>query len=323
MIELTIHHSLIDTKSLLAWLNTHYALGELSQCQFIRMGLNDTYWVKSALKSYIVRIYRAAWRSRDAILAELEVLSWLQARGFPVAGVVRTKNGQTNHPFMAPEGLRTLVVFDYVEGQALALDERTAKIYGQALARLHNVTDAFTFHSLRFCLNEAHLIDEPLRHIERAFGHHEKEVSHLKDLAIDAKKVFAALPKTAPMYGFCHGDHFGNVLCTSTGELVFIDFDCCGMGLRVYDVVQFWWAIRLRMGAWRETFLCDNDALWQAFLAGYESLRALTELEYQAMDALLVIRTLWGLGLQPQNEQHWGIEQHEAIWQQNYALLSV
>lgn len=321
MAELAVYHSLIDPDSLSAWLSAHYTLGARPTCRFIRMGLNDTYEVQSLTTRYIVRIYRAAWRSVAAIQAEVAALQWLAAKQVPVASVVLAKDGSAWQTFDAPEGPRTIVVFAHIDGHALRLDAKQAAAYGKALASLHGASDDFRFPTPRFCLDESHLITEPLHHIERAFGHHRQALQHLHRCAAAAKAVLATLPLTTPYYGFCHGDHFGNVLQTDQHACVFIDFDCCGMGFRAYDLVQFWWALRLRMTAWQETFLASDEVLWQAFLRGYEAMRPLTRQEKQALPALFTIRTLWGLGLQPQNDKHWGIEGHEAIWQQNYALL--
>ncbi len=323
MAEMAIYHSLVKPASLIAWLQGCYALGSIHSCRLIRMGLNDTYAVRSDRAKYIVRLYRACWRSLPEVAAELEVLIWLQTRNFPIAAPIADRHGQYLNHFSAPEGLRAIVVFDFIEGQAMSLDSRQAFGYGQALAKLHTLTDDFHFSKPRFCLDEKHLIDEPLSHIQRAFGHHETEMAQLTAAAAEAaKKVWQSLVHTTASYGFCHGDHFGNVLQTADRELVFIDFDCCGMGFRVYDIVQFCWAIRLQIPAWSETYLESNDSLWDSFLRGYESLRLLSIAEHQALPAMLVIRTIWGLGLQPQNEQHWGIEGMETIWRQNIVLIT-
>ncbi len=320
MAELAIYHSLVEPMSLLAWLSEHYHLGTLHSCRLIRMGLNDTYEVQNEREKFIVRLYRADWRSLSEVAAELEVLTWLQAHHFPIAAPIAAVNGAYLNHLNAPEGLRAMVVFAFIEGQALALDGAQAFLYGQALAKLHTLTEPFQFSAQRFKLDEAHLMDEPLAHIQRAFAHHEVELARLTAAAEAARHVFRSLAKTNASYGFCHGDHFGNILQTADQKLVFIDFDGCGMGFRLYDVVQFYWAIRLRIPAWADTYLESNDRLWFHFLQGYEGLRPLSVTEYQALPALFVIRTIWGLGLQPQNERHWGIEGMEAIWQQNIAL---
>lgn len=320
MNDLQIYHSIIDRHSLALWLQRHYGLAQV-QCQLIRLGLNDTYQAQTLQKKYIVRIYRASWRDGEAVAAEMEVLQFLQRHGFPIAAPLPALDQHLIHFIQAPEGSRALVVFEYIEGKALNLDRQQSFTYGQALARLHQITDEFHFSYRRIKLNQHHLLHEPVQHIEQAFGHHQAELHHLKCLAAQAQNIFSALPKSRSIYGFCHGDHFGNVLLNNHQQCVFIDFDCCGLGFRLYDVVQFYWAIHLRIPAWQERYAEANEALWLAFLQGYQQVRPLTALEQAALPAMFIVRTLWGLALQPQNEQHWGIEAHERIWQQNYALL--
>lgn len=323
MTELQVYHSIIDGDSLKSWLSQRYDWPLIQRCRLIRLGLNDTYEVQCLDQTYIVRIYRAAWRSVNEVHAEIEALSWLQAQHFPVAAALPAIDGQTVHVFRTEEGERCLVAFEYIDGQALTLDTMQAVAYGHLLAQLHQSSDAFTFQSPRFLLDVEHLIDEPLRHLERAFGHHGEDMSHIRQQATLAAAVLPTLTKTAPFYGLCHGDHFGNVLQTADHSLVMIDFDGCGLGYRVYDIVQFYWALKLRMPAWRERFVDSDTALWQAFLRGYQSVRVLHEAEWQAMPAMLFIRSVWGLALQPHNEQHWGSEEHERIWQQNLPLFYI
>lgn len=321
MIELKVHHSIIDGDSLQSWLGQQYDWPAIDRCRLLRLGLNDTYEVRGPDRTYIVRIYRAAWRSVSEVRAEMDVLAWLQAKHFPIAAPLVSINGQTVHVFRTEEGERCLVAFEYIDGQALTLDATQAFAYGRQLAQLHQVTDDFHFQHARFELDAEHLIHEPLRQLKRAFAHHQAELEWIQARAQTAIKAMLALGKTRPLYGFCHGDHFGNVLQQANHCLAMIDFDCCGLGYRVYDLVQFYWALKLRMPAWNERFIDSDTVLWHAFLKGYQSMRVLHETEWQAMPAMLFIRALWGLALQPHNEQHWGSEQHEHIWQQNLPLF--
>lgn len=321
MMELKVYHSIIDAHSLQTWLGQQYDWPSIDCCRLLRLGLNDTYEVRCQDQTYIVRIYRAAWRSVSEVRAEIDVLAWLRARHFPIAAPLASTDGKTVHLFRTPEGERCLVAFEYIEGQALTLDATQAVAYGRQLAQLHQVTDAFDFQNTRFRLEAEHLIHQPLGQLTRAFAHHPNELAFIQARAQTASQTMQALTKTQPLYGFCHGDHFGNVLQQADSRLVMIDFDCCGIGYRVYDLVQFYWALKLRMPAWHERFIDSDAALWQAFLQGYQSVRVLHETEWQAMPAMLFIRALWGLALQPHNEQHWGSEAHERIWQQNLPLF--
>src|SRR5947209_474888 len=46
---------------------SHYDLGDVHDLTFLKMGLNDTYEVRASTGKYILRVYRAGWRSESDI----------------------------------------------------------------------------------------------------------------------------------------------------------------------------------------------------------------------------------------------------------------
>ena len=92
----------------------------------------------------------------------------------------------------------------------------------------------------------------------------------------------AALPRTAPEFGFCHGDlHPGNVCFAADGRPTLFDFDCAGWGWRSYDLTIFFWNAfgERRPKRWRE-------GRWRAFLRGYQEVRPLDAAEKESLPVL-------------------------------------
>ncbi len=116
------------------------------------------------------------------------------------------------------------------------------------------------------------------------------------------------LTATAPHYGFCHGDlHTGNALLTDADELFLLDFDACGFGWRAMDIGTYyashdWMNLSVESRKERRQILAH-------FLAGYTSVRALSEEEIGTIDLFMAIRhfELLGLLLQrvPFSGAHW------------------
>ena len=112
-----------------------------------------------------------------------------------------------------------------------------------------------------------------------------------------------------PMTGICHGDaQGGNAHLAPDGTLTFFDFDVCGLGWRAYDIAVFCWGAavgKVRLGWEAKTV----DRLRAAYLRGYEAVRPLRPPEYEAIDALVLLRQYWYLGLEVGHWDNWGVSE--------------
>jgi Ser/Thr protein kinase RdoA (MazF antagonist) len=101
--------------------------------------------------------------------------------------------------------------------------------------------------------------------------------------------------------------HRENVVLTEADQLFFLDFDACGYGWRVMDIgtyyVSYDW-----MGLDEES-RAQRRAVRAHFLEGYNSVRPLTEAEYETLDLFMAIRhfELLGIGIYrvPFSGAHW------------------
>src|SRR5690242_9556066 len=87
--------STLSASSLAEHVLPHYALGELGSCRLHSRGLNDAYKVESkGGDTYYLRVYRAGWRTREAIETETEILLHLARQNVKVSAPVRRTDGQ-------------------------------------------------------------------------------------------------------------------------------------------------------------------------------------------------------------------------------------
>jgi Ser/Thr protein kinase RdoA (MazF antagonist) len=77
------------------------------------------------------------------------------------------------------------------------------------------------------------------------------------------------------------------------------DFEVCGTGPLVYDLACYW---RKRVGLTETSPLGE----WDALLAGYESVRALTSVERRVIPALATLRAIWTMALPASPISSWG-----------------
>jgi len=295
-------HSILSASALMTEILSSYDVGTPTACKLLNRGLNDTYLVATEGGKFALRIYRQGWRSDSDILFELEVLLHLARAGVPVSTPIPRKDGQNVGRVLAPEGLRSVVLFTYAPGKEPNYEEEVAAesyLYGKVAAQIHGATDSFRSPHRRFPLNLEHLVDVPLRACEPFLTHRPEDWKYVVALAEKLRTRLQDLPSDGLEVGFCHGDlHGGNVHVDPNKALTVYDFDCCGIGWRAYDVAVFRWGARLR-GKEKER--------WPAFVRGYTEHRPLSDMDMQSTACFVAIRHLWLLGLHTGNSRDWGM----------------
>ncbi len=291
-----VTHSTLAADVLLNAILPTYDIGAPLSCKLLQRLLNDTYLVETRQGKYILRVYRAGWRTEADIRYELDVLTALDQRGIPVATPVRRRDGDYLCTVQALEGPRPIVLFTYAEGKPPAFAEfDQIGRYGEMVAQIHNATDHFASSYARYGLDFDHLLRVPLA----------ATLPHLPDVA-DRRYLEQAVTRlvdrisalTILDHGFCHGDtHNGNVHIDAQGGMRLFDFDCCGLGWRAYDLGTFYWA-----STWENA----PPETWIAFVEGYTRLRPLAAVDKAAIPLFACVRELWFMGLRMANGQQWG-----------------
>jgi Ser/Thr protein kinase RdoA (MazF antagonist) len=282
-----------------------YDLEPPVRCRLVARGLNDTYRVETGAGTLYLRVYRHGWRTDAEIESETALMGDLHRLGLRVSRPVPRADGTPLGRVRAAEGERQVVLFAAAEGADVRdIEPRHARAYGRLAATLHTRADASLPAYARFHIDECHLIDEPLAAIRERMGEVAEcaeDLAYLEEMAARVRSRIAALPRTIPAYGLCHGDlHPGNVRFDADGEPTLFDFDCCGYGWRSYDLAVFLWNGYLegRPKGWLMS-------RWNGFIRGCEKIRPLGQDEVRSLPLFLVARQIWLMGLDCRGESEW------------------
>lgn len=295
-------HTVLSPDTLATLVLPDFGLRDILDCRFYSGGFNDTYIVKTAQGcTYYLRAYRRNWRTLEDVQYELDVLNHLHHKGFPAAKPVPHKNGDHYCAIPAPEGTRFAALFTEAPGPEISYDANPGKVayrYGEAVGSMHNALDDFKSTHNRFHKDLHHLVDKPLQNIEPFLSHRPADWAYLQGFAEKVSHRILDMPASALEQGFCHGDLQGyHANVSGDGTLTFFDFDCGGFGYRAYDLGVFLWCCRLEDAV---------DTRWEPYLRGYQSVRAIRELDLQAVPAFVCTRYLWHMGVHTQNAPDWG-----------------
>jgi Ser/Thr protein kinase RdoA (MazF antagonist) len=288
-----VSHSVLSPTSLASYAERSYDIGCISNCQFLNLGLNDTYLIDTNRGRFILRVYHMNWRTGSDIAYELDALAHLAGRGVSVSQALRRNDGALFKTILAPEGKRFLALFTFANGEPPNYkdrEEEEAYLYGKAVARIHAHTESFSCQHDRFDLSLETLVDQSLKEIELLLSKRPEDWRYLLELA---KKLSGTIQgihaKGVLEQGFCHGDFHGwNVHVDEKQQLTFFDFDCCGKGWREYDVATFFWGARLRD---------KHKKRCPPFLRGYMEVRQFSEASMESIPYFVAIRHIWLVGV--------------------------
>ena len=288
--QLLATHSVLSPQALTKYVLSGYDIAPVSGCHIYARGVNDTYWVETTDKRYMLRIYVLGWRTESEIQYELDAISHLASKGLAVAEAVPDRCGKFIQLLGAPEGERYAVLFQFAWGKEMddeATEAEDSFAYGKTVALIHEHSTDFKSDHKRFNLDAMHLIDEPMARIKPFLNYRPSDLAELESLASYLKEW---LDQNGPHLekGFCHGDFHGGNGHMNQSEITFFDFDCCGHGWRAYDAAVFRWNARLRK---------KEDRKWPEFIRGYRSVRQFSDVETNATGIFIAIRHIWLMGL--------------------------
>ena len=200
--------SLFSAKGLEQSVLGRYRLPEQVGCRFLTGGVNDTYLVTTDDERYFLRLYRFGWRSKPEIEAEVDMLVHLASGRQAVSRPIPRSDGRFLTRVSAPEGTRWAVVFSDAPGTPPRLNASKAREYGEVVGDMHVCADRKPLDTRRFHLDFAHLLEDPLAHMEPFLRHRAEDRQFLTGVSEDLKSgIESLLPTEAPEDGFCHGDH--------------------------------------------------------------------------------------------------------------------
>ncbi|CAM4429665.1 Ser/Thr protein kinase RdoA (MazF antagonist) [Paenibacillus endophyticus] len=309
MLNITAVHTVFQKEELFQGIAARYDIGTPLRSRFILNGLNDTYEVETTVGTFILRIYKHAWRSEAEVRFELELLSFLASWDMPVARPLLRIDGELITKLNAPEGFRYAALFTFAEGIG-KVDLESSSSYGRAVAHLHYAMDQYVPAYERFALDASHLLDEPLQQLLPFLRHRPSDVKLVQDIALRLRSTLETASLASYDWGICHGDlHGWNVFHRDDGSLTHFDFDCCGMGWRSYDLSVFLWdrVHGRQVGSF-------EDACWDAFLKAYLEERTMNEQDLAMIPAFVAVRQIWLMGLHTGRSPVWGAWQDDGYF---------
>lgn len=288
--------SLLDPADLGRLVEQEYEVECRVSVQLLRQGFNDTYLVTDPTGGCrVLRVYARDkyWiRSKSDLLYELELLDFLAARGRAVSGPYRRRSGDLTGPLEAPEGTRAFALFTHADGvPAEQLDPSSTRMrdLGVEIGRIHLAMEEFQTDHDRYHLDLDLLISMPLTAIAAATGTSQQaEYAELRHLAERLEEHIGGLDLPPGAYGPIHADlNPSNIHVRDDGGFAVFDFDHCGFGWRAYDLIALYPAPDAPEPEW------DG---WSQLLAGYQSVRPLSQTERDAMPAFAGCHELWNAG---------------------------
>ena len=196
------------------------------------------------------------------------------------------RNGiPTSVPIQLSDGGRYAVrdgvawtLLPYVEGGHLGSDPIALKSLGEMMARMHEIPLADSFpqdYRMGWSLFE--------RMYEEA-GSESQWPEFLVRLKRWDEELRGSIPDNLPQ-GVLHGDLFPDNVLGDAAVVAIIDFEEAWIGPRAFDLVMAFVGFGWQDGV-------PQQECWGALLAGYESVRPLTESEKEALPALYLYATL-------------------------------
>ncbi len=290
-----VAYSILAPEALLAEITRNYSVEPLVDCSLLRSYVNDVYVLHGAETAYILKVYRAGWRSWSEIAYELDVLTHLIAKGVAVAPPLPRRDGQLIGTLFAPEGRRYIVLFPYAAG-VKPTPPFTPQLYysfGSAAARMYNALDDFSSVHARVPLDLDYLLDRPLSALRPLLTHRPDDWRFLVSVANKVRTRITSLVEQGLDWGVCHGDlTLDNLHVDKDNGITFYDFDTGGPGWRACDpcgVFQHW----------------SKEPQWDSFLQGYTRERSFGDADHAAVPYFVAANGIWSMGSHASNWTAW------------------
>jgi Ser/Thr protein kinase RdoA (MazF antagonist) len=246
---------------------------EATGCHLVRSLVNEVYAVETAGGRYAFKLYRT-WddpraRSLAEVVWEQELAVALLDGGLTVPAPVPLTNGDLAGRLDAPEGPRPYALTTWVAGTKPQppYSDDLYRSFGALTARFHEVAGGYVSRHDRSPLEPVDSIGPVAQEVAEQLEGDDRQLVLTR--AGEAVQRLERLVETGMTWGVRHGDVTLDNLHTIGAGLALHDFDRSGPGWLVADLTGV-----------------QSTPHWDAFLNGYQQLRALTEPDLAALPAL-------------------------------------
>jgi Ser/Thr protein kinase RdoA (MazF antagonist) len=267
------------------WAAVSYGLARPVTCEMLRSYTNDVYQLESPDGRFVLKVYGRGWRTAAEIRYEVSLTRHLAAHGLAIASPIAGTRGEFVQEIGAADGGRKAVLFEYAPGvkPEPPFTPTLYRAFGQAIARMHEISDDFMTEHPRRPLDLTCLIDEPLALVVPLLGRM-ADRQLLVDVAHRVKERIAELAALGLDWGPIHGDAtLDNLHVTADGGVILYDLDSGGPGWRAADL-QGWAAGHP-----------EYQERWQAYIEGYSTVRPIRPADLRAAPHLILAWDIWGL----------------------------
>lgn len=275
-----------------ALVREQFGMRDIASCVLHSVSIHDHYLIEADRQRLIFRVYNAehsATPDDRSGLFELEVLAYLGAQRQPVAAPRSLTNGARFGRIDAGEGSRRYALFEFAPGRpAFPPSPAQARVMGIKVAELHVAMNGFRGDQPAVDLSVVPLLHDSVAKIRGAVGDRRPDdLAFLAALTANLATSLGAVdaqPRDAALYGIV-GEHFNgtNTHWVDDQSPTFFSFSACARGWRAFDVAAVLWQTQL-YGIPAE--------VWTSYLDGYESVRALNEIERASLPKLATLKML-------------------------------
>ena len=270
-----------------------YELPINTEVVILHQGINDSYYVSTDQERYVLRIYRHQWKPMQDVAGELSFIRSLDDHQIAVAYPIADQEGNWIQSLDFPEGTRYMVLFSHAPGQPISrLESHTAGLYGESLARIHQVSEKLTIPGLSKNYEPAAVFASTRSSLINRLGREYVWLDGLMPIERSLTSLLSDEVLITLTQGICHGDphHENCYLETQSGVLTFFDFDFCGPGYLHYDLGSFFRYER------------DRPEIKDSFLEGYVRIRPMSEVQIKLIPYFEVLMRVFHLGARTAHE---------------------
>lgn len=293
-----------------------YPLGAVAFCELIRRGFNDVYDVRfESGQRCAARL--AGLRARGPANSAYEgaLLAHLQTAGVAVGAAIPNAEGALWRDFEAPEGARTLMLFQWLDGAPPRANLDDVALMGRGLGQIHEAAETYAGPPSQYAYSLEALRSGGLARLLAAPTMDDAARSSVTGLMTRLDLRLARVTELRQVT--CHGDcHGGNTFMASGADGVrvagFFDFDDAGPGPLAYDLAVYLWAHLQQTGG--AVPQARSLAAWEAFITGYRTAREIPPADFAAIASFVSFRHLWFMGEYASRVSEWGMVTLSPDW---------
>ena len=296
--QLEIAQSTPTASSIGALVQARYGLGEVVESEFLRRSFNQVYRLGFASGQRVVaRICAERPRGGPNVTFEAAALEHWAHIGCQVSRCVTTATGEVAIRVPLPEGDRTLMLFEYLEGEFTGESTADIQAFAHGLAALHQAGESYRGPASVYVLDLNYLLLRPLDGLLRAPSMTGELRPQFEKLGLRLHDEILALGELSRV--LCHGDAHGqnNFVTTDTEghrQAIFFDFDEAGPGYLAYELAVYPWNLYPRVPDGEVSTKVQGQ--WKDFISAYRDRRSVADVDLAAIARFMAVRQFWLLG---------------------------